>query len=225
MSRIYIIFFGPPGSGKGTQAEILSEKFKLPIISVGALLRREIESKTDLGKKIKPIVEQGHLIDDDIANEIIARRVRAGEIDRGAIFDGYPRKISQQDFFISLLDELIEENDNMYAILVDVSDEVALKHLGGRRSCSCGATYHIVNNPPKQEGVCDDCGQKLFIRNDDKEEVIAKRLQIYHEIVKPMLDYWEKNGKLFRVNGEQSIEEVQSDIINLLNKRGISLRA
>ncbi len=223
MTKTFFIFFGPPGSGKGTQAEILSEKFNLPEISVGALLRREIELETDLGKKIKSVVEQGRLVDDDFVNEIITRCVRSGEIDRGAIFDGYPRKISQQNFFISLLDELIEEDDKVYAVLVDVSDEVAQKHLGGRRSCSCGATYHIINNPPKQEGICDDCGQKLFIRNDDKEEAIAKRLQIYHEIVKPMLGYWDKNDKLFRVNGEQSIEEVQRDLINLLNKLSVAI--
>jgi adenylate kinase len=213
MLKTYIIFFGPPGSGKGTQAEKISEKKHLPIISTGALFRREIELKTALGRKIKPLLRQGQLVSDITVNKIFAKRLQDKDMDRGAICDGYPRNIEQQNFLITLLGKLTGKDDIIIAILVQVRDKTVIERLSGRRVCACGATYHIKNNPPPESGVCSRCGNKsIFIRDDDKEEVIRKRLKVYHQTTRPMLDYWEKHGKLLRINGELNITEVENEI-------------
>ncbi len=223
MGKQYLIFFGPPGSGKGTQIEKISEKLKLPAISTGALFRREIENKTDLGKRVGGIIRSGSLVDDDTVNEIIAKRLGEPELKRGAILDGYPRNDYQLKFLISALNSRADgESSVIYAVLVDVSDEAVRERLGGRLTCTCGATYHSKNQPPKVNGICDLCGSALFTREDDKPGVIDKRLEIYHQAAGAVLDYFRKSGNLIVVNGEQGIRDVESELENQLNIAGIA---
>jgi adenylate kinase len=217
----YIILFGAPASGKGTQAEMLGEKLGLPLLSPGVLLRREIENKTGLGERIEPLLDQGKLVDDAIVESIVAKELACPEAEKGVIFDGYPRSIIQQEFLLKELNGYLKDDDKICAIMILVSEETILGRLGGRRACSCGETYHIVTKPPKKEGVCDACGRALHIRDDDKPEVILERLKIYYREIDEMLDYWRKNGKLIEINGNNSIEKMGQDIEAELKKIGI----
>ncbi len=222
MSKIFLIIFGPQGSGKGTQAEMLKEKLNIPLMSTGELFRQEIAKGSKLGKIVKPLVEQGKIVKNEIFKEIIARRLADKDAQKGVIFDGYPRDSEQQDFLVSLFSQLTNDKDSIYAILIDISDNEVKERIGGRRSCDCGAVYHLKFNPPRKDGVCDLCGKKLYIRDDDKPEVIAERLRLYHSKSKPMFDYWRQADKLIKINGEQSIEKVQSDIIEKLKEKGLT---
>jgi len=215
--KIILIFFGPPGSGKGTQAEMLAAKMKIPAISVGELLREEIAAGTKVGKTIAAAVSRGRLISDDIVEKLLFKRIAKKDAARGFILDGYPRKKSQQDNLMKKIKSIVAQGDKVFAVLVDVGDKEVKSRLSGRRVCACGATYHLKFNPPKKKGICDICGSKLRIRNDDKPSVIADRLKIYHREIAPILDYWKDNKKLIRVDGEQSIEAVHKDIFKSVN--------
>jgi adenylate kinase len=197
---------------------MLSKKNKLPTISTGELLRREIKDKTILGKRVENIISQGKYVSDGIITKIIFKRIKNKDARKGYIFDGFPRNKKQLN---SLIKNLNLGEAEVLAILVDVSDKEVKSRLGGRRVCNCGATYHIKFNPPKKKGVCDSCGSKLFIRDDDRPSVITNRLKIYHRETDPILDYWEKNDKLIGINGEQSIKKVQQDIIKRLKIHNI----
>ena len=210
--REIFIFFGPPGSGKGTQIEKLAQKINLPVISTGKLIREEISKKTDLGILIKKSVDNGELLDDDIIFSIVKNKL--GVLEKGVILDGFPRTKIQLEY---LLSNILLENDKIYAILINVSDEEVISRLGGRRSCACGASYHIKYKKPKKENICDLCGLELFIRDDEKIESIEKRLEEYYNNVSSMLDYWKKNNNLIEINGDQTIDEVNKDIFNYLN--------
>ncbi len=214
-NRTILIFFGPPGSGKGTQAEMASLKYKIPAISTGDLLRNEIKKKTAIGNKVKNIIAKGKYVSEEIIIKMINNRVKKKDAKNGYILDGFPRNKSQLDY---LMKNLNIGESKVLAILVDVSDKEVKSRLGGRRVCSCGETYHIKFNPPKKKGVCDLCGSKLLIRDDDKPSVINNRLKIYHKEIDPILRYWKKSGKLVKINGEQSIEKVQGDVVRGLNK-------
>ena len=214
----FVILFGPPGSGKGTQVERLEEDLGLPIVSPGALFRHEIENETELGKKIEPIVKSGKLVNDKTVEEIVAIKLKSNEISRGAIFDGYPRRLTQQEFLLSLLEEIIDEKYKIFVALVDVDDEIIKGRLGGRRVCDCGDTIHIENNPSKVEGICDECGDELYIRDDDKPEVIEERLHVYHKEVGPMLKYWEDRGELKKIDGSKDIDSVYTKLISYLKE-------
>ena len=218
INKTILIFFGPPGSGKGTQAEMISKKFKLPTISTGELLRQEIKDRTKTGKEVEKIISKGKYAPERIIKEIILKRIKNKDVKAGYILDGYPRNKKQLNF---ILKNFKLDDVKVLAILVDVSDREVKSRLGGRRVCGCGATYHIKFNPPKKKGICDLCDSKLYIRDDDKPSVIASRLKIYHKEVAPILDYWNKNDKLIKINGEQSIEKVQKDIIKELKKHKI----
>jgi adenylate kinase len=141
---------------------------------------------------------------------MITRRLKERDAENGAIFDGYPRTINQNKFLLDVLKEI--PGDNIIPILVDVSDEEVARRLGGRRSCSCGATYHMIYNPPKNDETCDVCGAKIVIRPDDEPGVIKERLKVYHLNVDPVIDYWRSNGRLILINGEQSIRDVAGEI-------------
>jgi len=206
-----MIVFGPPGSGKGTQAKRLGEKFKLPVISTGDLLRKEIELKTEIGKKAQKLMSQGKYVPKEVVDILLLNRLKKADARAGAIFDGYPRTMEQQEFLVKRL-----HNHKILGVLVDVSDQEINKRLGGRRACICGHIYHLKFNPPKKAGRCDVCGEKLFIRNDDKPEVIKQRLGIYHEQTEPLLEYWTNVKSLIRVDGEQKIEKVFKDIVKKL---------
>lgn len=212
MTKSFLIFFGPPGSGKGTQAQLAAKKLKLPVISTGDLLRQELKKKSQLGKIAKRYMDKGKLVRDEILEEMVARRLKKSDAAAGAIFDGYPRNANQQDFLLSKLRNVEKRGGKLLALLVDVSDREVASRLGGRRACVCGAVYHLKFNPPKRVGVCDRDGKKLFIRDDDKPRVIADRLKVYHRQSRSVLDYWQKSGKFIRIDGEQSIEKVWQDI-------------
>ncbi len=226
MSKTFLIFFGPPGSGKGTQADMLAKKLNLPIVSPGELLRHEEDSNTAIGRKIKPIIDSGKLVPDEIIEKIILKCFKRFSGRAGIIFDGYPRKKAQLDFLMKKLGKIAGRpacrqgrQDYVRAILINVSDAEVKRRLGGRRVCDCGAAYHLRYNPPQRQGICDLCGKKLYIRYDDKPKLIADRLKLYRKEIKPLLDYFKKNDKLIKIDGERSIKDVQEDIIDNLKKR------
>lgn len=215
--KTFLIFFGPPGSGKGTQADMLAKKLNLPVVSPGELLRHEEDSNTAIGRKIKPIIDSGKLVPDEIIEKIILKCFKRFDARAGIVFDGYPRKGAQLDFLMKKLEKIAGKRDYVRAILIDASDKEVKRRLGGRRVCDCGAAYHLKYNPPKKSGLCDLCGKKLSVRHDDKPALIAERLKLYHKEIKPLLDYFEKSDKLIKINGEQSIDKVRKDIINFVN--------
>jgi adenylate kinase len=212
--KTIFIFFGPPGSGKGTQAEMIAKKFKIPRISTGDLLRDEIKQKTKIGKEVEKIMAKGKLVPEKIIKMLILNSFNKKNAKKGFILDGYPRNISQQKD----LTRAISERDKVLAILVDVSDKEVKARLGGRRMCACGAVYHLKYNPPIKKGICDLCDGKLFIREDDKPSVISDRLKVYHKEIAPVLKHWEKNSALVKIDGDQSIKAVQRDILKSLEK-------
>jgi adenylate kinase len=209
-TKNYLIFFGPPGSGKGTQADMLGLKLKLPVISVGELLRRE-QVNTKLGHEIKALMDKGKMVPNKIAEAMVEKFLKKSETKNGVIFDGYPREKAQQDFLIKLIGE-----KNIRAILIKVSDAEVKKRLSGRRVCACGASYHLKFNPPKKKEICDLCGKKLLIRGDDTPATINKRLKLFRQDTVPIIDYWRQRGKLIQVDGERGIEEIQRDILKKL---------
>jgi len=224
--KIFLIFFGPPGSGKGTQADMLAEKLKLPVICPGELLRHEVELNTEIGKKVKSAVNSGKMVSEAIVEELIDQRLRRRDAKKGAIFDGCPRRKKQLNFLIKKFNKINGNNKctnvlpcknqgnglRVAAILVNVSSKEVKKRLGCRRVCDCGAAYHIKYNPPKKRGICDLCGKKLSIRKDDKPAVIADRLKLYYKQTEPLLDYFQQRGELIKIDGEQSIKDVEKEI-------------
>lgn len=214
-NKIILIFFGSPGSGKGTQAEMISRDLGLPNVSSGELLRREIAEKTKIGKAAAKIVSSGKLVSDEIVKKIIYKRTGEKDAAKGFILDGYPRNKKQLN---SLIIDLNLSRQKVFAIFVEVGDKEIKSRLGGRRVCGCGATYHLKYNPPKKKEICDICGNKLIIRKDDKPGVIKDRLKVYHKEIKAILKYWEKEKKLIKVNGEQEIKDVYRDIKKELKK-------
>lgn len=216
--KIIIIFFGPPGSGKGTQAAMLGEYLKLPAISLGELFRRESLRKGKLAKTLKEIMSRGKLVPQEIVEDVMDKRLREKDARAGFILDGYPRKKIQLEKLSERLRKILKPGDHALAILVDVSDREVKKRLSKRRVCACGAAYHLEFKPPRQRGNCDFCGGRLITREDDKPEVIADRLKLYHKENKPLIKYWEKQGRLIRIRGEQAIGSVKKDIIAALKK-------
>ncbi len=202
-----IIFLGMPGSGKGTQAEILAQKINIPIISTGNLFRKNIAEQTDLGKRVKDILNRGDLVSDEITFQMIESEIKAIGISSGLILDGYPRSVAQAN----LLKNIIEVD---VVLNIELSEEQALIRIGGRRTCKCGETYHIKFNPPKIKGICDKCGQKLYIRDDAQEETIKNRLRVYKEQTEPLIEYY--RDKVIDIDGNLSIPEVSAEIFSKL---------
>ncbi len=210
-----VVMLGAPGAGKGTQAKIIAEKYQIPHVSTGDIFRANIKEGTELGMEAKGYMDKGLLVPDELTVKILLDRVAAEDCKNGYVLDGFPRTIPQAEVLDKALQELNEKLD--FAINVDVPDENIISRMAGRRAClKCGATYHVVNIPPKTEGICDNCGQELVLREDDKEETVAKRLQVYHEQTKPLIDYYEKQGILKDVDGTQSMEAVSEAIVKLL---------
>ena len=181
-----IIMLGAPGAGKGTQAKKLSEKYGIPHISTGDIFRANIKNNTELGQKAKGYMDAGQLVPDELVVDLVVDRIKEKDCFKGFILDGFPRTIPQAEALDYALNNQNEKID--YAINVDVPDENIINRMGGRRACvGCGATYHVVNMPPKKEGICDHCGEKLVLREDDKPETVKKRLQVYHDQTKPLI--------------------------------------
>ncbi|MEI7497955.1 MAG: nucleoside monophosphate kinase [Candidatus Falkowbacteria bacterium] len=213
----YYIFFGAPGSGKGTQVVQLAERLLLPVISTGDLLRQETEAGSDLGKRVQAVMASGQLVDDQTVAELVRNRLLLPDAVSGAIFDGYPRRLSQQEYLLAIISPLVGTG-KIVPILIDVSDTEVESRLSGRRACLCGATYHLKYKVPQQENICDICGQTLFQREDDKPEVINERLQVYHEQVEPVLTYWRDQNKLITINGEQPIDSVTRELFGKIEQ-------
>ena len=206
-----LILLGAPGAGKGTQAELLVKKLSIPAISTGNMLREAIANGTDLGKKAKEYMDEGNLVPDDLILGIVAERVFRPDCARGFILDGVPRTLAQAE---ALEDRGVKID---HVISIEVDDSEIERRMTGRRVCAkCGASYHVSANPPKVEGVCDDCGGELTIRKDDAPETVRKRLQVYHSTTEVLKDFYGKLGRLCIVNGSQSIEDANRDILKAI---------
>lgn len=208
MNRKSFVFFGPPGSGKGTQAVLLGKDLGLPAISLGELLRQKKNSRSHLGKKIEKYLSKGKLVPESIVREVLRTRLDKKDVKAGFILDGYPRTKKQLGHFRQIL----KKTHNIHFIFIDVDDKEVKKRLGKRRSCSCGATYHLIFNPPKIKGLCDSCKKKIQIRSDDKPAVIGRRLDLYHSETEPLIGGMKKIGTILHINGEQDIAEIQKEI-------------
>ncbi len=210
-----IIMLGAPGAGKGTQAKMLSEKYGIPHISTGDIFRANIKNNTELGKKAKGYMDAGQLVPDELVVDLVVDRIKAEDCMKGFILDGFPRTIPQAEALDYALNNQNEKID--CAINVDVPDENIITRMSGRRACvGCGATYHIVYNPTKVEGICDTCGQNLILREDDKPETVKKRLDVYHEQTQPLIDHYNAKGVLLTVDGTQDINDVFAAITKVL---------
>jgi adenylate kinase len=209
MSELNLILLGPPGAGKGTQASRLTEDFGLPYIGTGDLLREHTAEGTDLGRQAQEFMDRGDLVPDDLVIAMILDKVE-DEGDDGFLLDGFPRTVPQAD---ALFEELEKRGRRlMAALLIDASDDVVVKRLSGRRICSKGHLYHVDFDPPKQDGVCDQCGRPLSQRKDDEPEKVQKRLATYHELTEPLIGYYEERGLLRRFDGTRDKVEVHDHI-------------
>ena len=210
-----IIMLGAPGAGKGTQAKRIADKYQIPHISTGDIFRANIKEGTELGKKAKSYMDQGQLVPDELTLELIMDRFQNPDCKNGYVLDGFPRTIPQAEALTEALAKKGETID--YAINVEVPDENIINRMGGRRAClACGSTYHIVYAPTRVEGICDRCGEKLVLRDDDKPETVKNRLNVYHNQTQPLIEYYTRQGKLAEVDGTQSMEDVFNAIVKIL---------
>ena len=210
-----LIMLGAPGAGKGTQAKKIAEKYGIPHISTGDIFRANIANGTELGNKAKSYMEKGMLVPDELTCDLVVDRIAQDDFTNGYVLDGFPRTIPQAHALKNALTKMGEAID--YAIDVEVPDENIVNRMGGRRAClACGCTYHVVYNAPKTEDVCDVCGAKLVLRDDDKPETVSKRLQVYHEQTQPLIDFYKNEGVLVTVDGTQDLEVVFQDITKIL---------
>ena len=206
-----LILLGAPGAGKGTQAEIISKRLHIPTISTGNILREAIKNGTETGLRAKSFMDKGMLVPDDVIIGIVRERLAAPDCAKGYILDGMPRTIPQAE---ALLEQGIEIDR---VVSIEIADEVIEARMTGRRVCgTCGASYHIVANPPKTEGICNVCGSELVIRKDDKPETVRHRLEVYHNETEALKGFYEKLGKLRLVEGNQPIEDATRDILAAL---------
>ena len=210
-----IIMLGAPGAGKGTQAKKIADKYQVPHISTGDIFRANIKNGTELGMKAKTYMDQGLLVPDELVVDLVVDRLGQEDCANGCVLDGFPRTIPQAESLDAALAAKGEAID--YAIDVDVPDENIINRMSGRRACvACGATYHIVHIPTKVEGVCDRCGEKLILRDDDKPETVKKRLDVYHAQTQPLIDYYTSKNVLKSVDGTQDMEAVFQAIVDIL---------
>lgn len=209
-----IIFFGAPGAGKGTQAEIVSEKLAIPAISTGNIIREAIKTGTEMGKSAKSYIEKGALVPDDVVIGIIKERLAEKDCENGFILDGFPRTVPQAEALTAMgvaIDTVLN---------LDVPDDKIVTRMSGRRTCpGCGASYHIVYKPTKKEGICDKCGSALTIRKDDDPAVVKSRLETYHKETEPLKDYYEKMGILKTVIGQEELADTTALTLSALGIR------
>jgi adenylate kinase len=211
MSELNLILIGPPGAGKGTQAERLQRDFQLPFISTGDMLRDNVKRRTELGKQAKQYMDAGDLVPDDLIVAMVGERLQEDDAQDGFILDGFPRTTQQAEALDKQLSELGRRVTA--ALLIDVPDEELIRRLAGRRVCvKAGHNYHVEFDPPKREGICDQDGSELIQRDDDKPEVIRNRLRVYHEKTAPLIDYYDDQGLMRRIDGTRPPAEVHDHI-------------
>lgn len=213
-----IVLLGPPGAGKGTQAAKIIETYHVPHISTGDIFRKNLKEGTPLGLKAKEYMDQGYLVPDELVVDLVSDRLKADDCKAGFMLDGFPRTVFQAE---ALQAELSKNNISLHAVVnIQVDSDLLLKRLTGRRICkSCGATYHIYFNAPKNEGICDQCGGELYQRDDDKEDTVKKRLEVYEEQTQPLIDYYSNKGMIVNIDGEGEIDKVSQDIISSLKEK------
>lgn len=212
-----IIMLGAPGAGKGTQAKMIAAKYGIPHISTGDIFRANIKNGTELGAKAKEYMDKGLLVPDELVVDLVIDRFKEPDCEKGYVLDGFPRTIPQAEALDKALTAIGESVD--YAINVEVPDENIINRMGGRRACvGCGATYHIVYSPTKEEGKCDTCGGELIIRDDDKPETVKNRLSVYHEQTQPLIDYYTNKGIIAEVDGTADMKDVFDAIVKILGE-------
>ena len=206
---------GAPGAGKGTQAKRIAEKYNVPHISTGDIFRENIKNGTELGQKARAYMEAGALVPDELVLELIMDRFEKEDCANGYVLDGFPRTIPQAEALDAALEEKGQNIDNV--IDVDVPDDHIIKRMAGRRTCAhCGAIFHLEHMPPRIEGKCDKCGGHLMMREDDQPDTVLARLETYHEQTQPLIDYYKNQGILKSVDGTKPMEEVFSNIVEIL---------
>ncbi|MCQ4153310.1 MAG: adenylate kinase [Archaeoglobi archaeon] len=212
-----LILLGAPGAGKGTQAKFIVEKYGIPQISTGDMLREAVAKGTELGKKAKEFMSQGKLVPDEIVIGIVKERLRQKDCEGGFILDGFPRTIAQAEALDRIMAEMGRKIDAV--INISVPEEEIVRRIVNRRICrKCGAIYHLIYDPPKRPGICDKCGGELYQRDDDREEVVRQRFAVYRKSTQPLIDYYRKRGVLYEVDGTKDIESVKSEILSILEK-------
>lgn len=206
-----LIMFGPPGAGKGTQADILGRRYGIKKISTGDALRAVIRSGSELGEQVKALMDEGKFVPDEIVTEIIRDRVASPDCANGFILDGFPRNLAQAEELVGMG---IRVNK---ALLINVPDDVLVDRVQGRVVCDkCGISYHLKNNPPAAEGVCDKCGGRLEARKDDRPETVRARLKVYHDLTDPVVEFYRNRGVLSEIDGTASIDEATAEILKIL---------
>jgi len=215
-----LIFLGPPGAGKGTQAKVISEKFKIPHISTGDILREAIKNNSPVGREAKAFVEKGELVPDDIVIKIVCERLAKGDTKTGFILDGFPRTKKQA---VSLDDEFDKIKQTVdFVIYFNTSEKTSISRLSGRRVCKgCGKNYHVVNIVPKKENCCDCCGGELYQRKDDKEQTVKNRLKVYQNQTADLIDYYKSKGNLFTTSGDLDVSGVYGDLVGFLSQKNL----
>lgn len=212
-----IILLGPPGAGKGTQAKLISKKFSIPHISTGDIFRKNISEETPLGVEAKKFIDKGLLVPDSLTIDITKDRLSKDDCKSGFLLDGFPRTAFQAESLDEFLKDQNKEIDS--ALLIDVPSGFILERMTGRRVClNCGASYHTSFNPPKVEGICNVCGNEIIQRDDDKEDTVKERIDVYVQSTKPLIDYYNKIDRLFVIDGTNSIEDVFNNISEHLVK-------
>lgn len=216
MSR-FIVFLGPPGAGKGTQAKRISEKLQMPHVSSGDIFRENLKNKTELGRVAEGYMNRGELVPDDVTIGMIRERLSRPDCEHGALLDGFPRTAAQAE----ALDEMLADLGGRVTTVpyIKVPEDVLIERLAGRRTCPvCGRVYHEKFNPPKQAGICDVDGAELYQREDDKAETVKHRINVYLEQTRPLIEYYRKKGVLVEIDGTRSIDQVSADLLAVLSQ-------
>jgi adenylate kinase len=210
-----LVLMGLPGAGKGTQAERIVEKYDIPHISTGDMFRAAMKEETELGLQAKSFIDKGELVPDEVTIGIVRERLGKNDCQNGFLLDGFPRTVAQADALEGILAELSKQID--YVVNIEVNKDILMERLTGRRICKdCGATYHLIFNPPASQGECDKCGGELYQRADDNEETVANRLEVNLKQTEPLLNFYNDKGYLRNINGEQDIDKVFVDVNQLL---------
>jgi len=214
MSQLNLVLLGPPGSGKGTQGERLQDDLDLPYYATGDILRKAVREETEIGKEGKSYMDKGDLVPDEVIIGVIAERISSHEAEDGFILDGFPRTVGQADALLEKLEEL--RSRLTAAIFISVPDEEVVRRLSGRRTCPNGHIFHVEFDPPEEEGKCDVCGEELYVRDDDKPEVIKNRLAQYKDKTSPLVEWYDERGLLERVDGSAAPDDVYEDVRALM---------